>query len=71
MASPLLLRDWNEAFNLSTPVRPSTRRTPSKTNWKLGTAQVSHWLADDSLQQICHMTIQHLTGHIATLHDTL
>ncbi len=40
MSSPLPLQDWNQAFMLSTPVRPTSRHTPSKTNWKLGTAQV-------------------------------
>lgn len=40
MSSPLVLRDWNEAFKLSTPVRSSPTRTPSKTNWKLGAPQV-------------------------------
>ncbi|KAL0045498.1 hypothetical protein WJX82_008320 [Trebouxia sp. C0006] len=39
MSSPLPLQDWNQAFMLSTPVRPTSRHTPSKTNWKLGTAQ--------------------------------
>ena len=38
MSSPLVLRDWNEAFKLSTPIRSSP--TPSKTNWKLGAPQV-------------------------------
>ncbi|KAL0028209.1 hypothetical protein WJX79_001912 [Trebouxia sp. C0005] len=39
MSSPLPLQDWNQAFMLSTPVRPTSRHTPSKTNWNLGTAQ--------------------------------
>lgn len=41
MSSPLVLRDWNEAFKLSTPVRSSPKHTPSKTNWKLGAPQVA------------------------------